>query len=100
MKKYLIIIALLFIITGCENGIKGGDTDDRDDRIIDVGNTEMQQKCENAGGEWRLFPNGCVDSCELARQDPSDPIGCTEAEKMGCDCGADKCWNGNSCEPN
>ncbi|MCK4553058.1 hypothetical protein KAT80_02550, partial [Candidatus Pacearchaeota archaeon] len=56
-----------------------------------------QEKCENVGGIWKLFGDGCVDSCELARQDPNNPIACTEAETMGCDCGSDKCWDGETC---
>jgi hypothetical protein len=56
--------------------------------------------CQAVGGEWRTFSNGCVDSCALARQDPNDPIVCTMAFTEGCDCGPDKCWNGETCEAN
>lgn len=53
--------------------------------------------CSSAGGEWREFTNGCVDSCELA----ANPLlACTMAMTMGCDCGADKCWNGTACVSN
>lgn len=47
-------------------------------------------ECYNSGGTWASFSNGCVDSCEKARN-PS--ILCTQAFTDGCDCGPDKCWN-------
>jgi len=51
-----------------------------------------------AGGEWKEFSNGCVDSCDLARN--PEIISCTQALTNGCDCGPDRCWNGESCEDN
>jgi len=44
------------------------------------------EQCETGGGEWRLFNNGCVDSCG------SKPRICTQAVTWGCDCGATKCY--------
>ncbi|KKS97569.1 MAG: hypothetical protein UV73_C0007G0012 [Candidatus Gottesmanbacteria bacterium GW2011_GWA2_43_14] len=53
--------------------------------------------CENQGFKWEVFPNGCVDSCELA----GDPkINCTQALTSGCDCGPNACWNGTTCVGN
>ena len=57
-------------------------------------------KCQDSEGTWKQFNNGCVDSCELARQDSDNPIICTQATTMGCDCGEDECWNGEECEKN
>lgn len=47
--------------------------------------------CENQGGEWILFNNGCVDSCQYNRN--KSDVMCTQALTMGCNCGKDKCWN-------
>lgn len=43
-------------------------------------------RCEEGGGNWRMFSNGCVDSCG------SKPRVCTQAFQSGCDCGATKCY--------
>lgn len=56
-----------------------------------------QQQCREEGGEWRQFPNGCVDSCNYAR---NPDVICTQALTMGCDCGPEQCWNGAACVPN
>tara|TARA_Y100000310_G_C20658422_1_gene803282 strand:+ start:1795 stop:2073 length:279 start_codon:yes stop_codon:yes gene_type:complete len=59
---------------------------------------DSQQECKRVGGVWREFNNGCVDSCSLERR-PKE-IACTQAFTNGCDCGEDKCWNGETCEKN
>lgn len=46
-------------------------------------------ECYSSGGKWATFPTGCVDRCGAQI--------CTEAFTEGCDCGADKCWNGTHC---
>ena len=61
---------------------------------------DEETACQDEGGTWKEFTNGCVDSCELARQDSDNPIMCTEAITMGCDCGESECWNGEACEDN
>ena len=52
-----------------------------------------QSACEQAGGEWREFPNGCVDACGI---DPLTSM-CTQAFTFGCDCGPSACWDGQKC---
>lgn len=52
--------------------------------------------CLDSGGTWREFSNGCVDSCDLARN--VETIFCAQVFTFGCDCGSDECWNGESCE--
>lgn len=61
---------------------------------------DEESDCQDSGGTWEQFTNGCVDSCELARESSDDPIACTQAITMGCDCGEDECWNGEACEDN
>jgi hypothetical protein len=55
-----------------------------------------EEICVQEGGEWKTFPNTCVDSCEYRR---NDDIMCGMALTDGCDCGEGMCWNGNTCEP-
>lgn len=43
-------------------------------------------QCENSGGEWRMFNNGCKDSCGLSNRL------CTQAFAVGCDCGPTQCY--------
>ncbi|MFP4111921.1 MAG: hypothetical protein ACLFUO_02900 [Candidatus Woesearchaeota archaeon] len=54
-----------------------------------------QDICEDAGGNWELMPNSCVDSCEYNRN--PDSIICAQALTYGCNCGEGMCWNGNDC---
>ena len=49
------------------------------------------EQCKNGGGEWKLFNNGCVDSCG------QKPRLCTLAFAWGCDCGATKCYGNLPC---
>ncbi len=55
-----------------------------------------EEICENAGGMIKEFPNSCGDSCEVNRY--PEVISCAAVITDACDCGAGKCWNGNSCE--
>lgn len=55
-----------------------------------------ERNCVAGGGAWREFGNGCVDSCEAAR---NPMTGCTQSLTFGCDC-ENGCWNGESCEDN
>lgn len=50
--------------------------------------------CEQSKGVWREFGNGCVDECN-AKFDQFSV--CTQAATFGCDCGADRCWDGAAC---
>lgn len=49
----------------------------------------LEELCVVQGGTWRMFSDGCKDSCAKAA-DPT--INCTQAMTWGCDCGVDKCW--------
>ena len=59
---------------------------------------DSEQECLRVGGEWIEFNNGCVDSCDY-RRNPVD-ISCIQVLTYGCECGKDKCWNGETCEDN
>ena len=86
------------------NSNEGGYYENKDITIISLegeeNQTDEETDCQTSGGTWKQFTNGCVDSCELARQDSNNPIMCTQATTMGCDCGEDECWNGEECEIN
>ncbi|MCD4759908.1 hypothetical protein K8R33_03400 [archaeon] len=47
--------------------------------------------CFLGGGVWRMFSDGCGDSCYNARATEDNPIMCTMAFKENCDCGPLKC---------
>ena len=51
--------------------------------------------CDAAGAMWQMFRNGCVDHCSSQRGEKEI---CTQALTQGCECGENKCWNGESCE--
>ncbi len=80
MKKLFALAAILMIVavSGC------------------VEASEEQIKCGAAGGEWKEFPNTCVDSCDYRRAEQETM--CGMAMTYGCECGPDMCWNGESCE--
>lgn len=50
--------------------------------------------CEENFGVWREFGNGCVDRCEVKFNKFRI---CTMALTYGCDCGVDRCWQGDKC---
>ena len=53
--------------------------------------TTQELKCEAGGGSWRMFGDGCGDSCG------EKPRLCTLALEEACDCGATECWNSTNC---
>jgi len=88
-----------------DNAMTEDTTTDTEEEITDDGVSDdnstvntNQELCEAAGGEWKEFGDGCVDNCDYVRN--SDSTGCITVLTYGCDCGEDKCWNGNSCEDN
>ena len=58
----------------------------------------LDNGCSRAGGKWKRFSSGCADSCFLARA-TSNPL-CTMVLTDSCDCGPDKCWDGQTCVDN
>lgn len=60
-------------------------------------NPPGQSACSASGGTWETFPNSCVDSCEKA----ADPgLMCLTVLTDGCNCGPDRCWDGDTCVNN
>ena len=49
--------------------------------------------CYTAGGKWTMCGSGCGDSCESLKIDTLCPMMMMPC----CDCGPDKCWDGNKC---
>ncbi len=49
--------------------------------------------CEKTQGNWRLFNNNCGNSCESKF---SLPV-CTSILTYSCDCGKNRCWDGDKC---
>jgi len=52
--------------------------------------------CEKTQGNWRIFNNDCGDSCE---KNFSLPV-CSSVLTYNCDCGKNKCWDGDKCVSN
>jgi hypothetical protein len=50
--------------------------------------------CEEVRGVWRQFGNGCIDECS-AKFDRF--LMCPQVLAYGCDCGRNRCWNGDTC---
>jgi hypothetical protein len=55
---------------------------------------EDRPLCEQEMGVWRHFGNRCANYCN-ARFD--EFAICAEAVTFSCDCGKNKCWNGEKC---
>lgn len=55
-----------------------------------------REECQRVGGTWTTFSNACADSCAYARGKVDV---CAQVLIEGCDCGLDRCWNGETCEP-
>lgn len=74
------------------------ETLDKKEKINESKPQELSDEeiCIGVGGSWSYFPNTCVDSCDKARS--KEPVLCGQAFTWGCDCGPDKCWNGETCE--
>lgn len=71
LKLFLVVI--IIFISGCEGHLFNSE-----------GNA-----CSKSGGEWKTMSDSCVDKCDTQL--------CAEVLTSGCDCGSDKCWNGNDC---
>ena len=68
--------------------------------VVEQNISDSQRECEKVEGTWKYYSNTCVDSCSVARMANNEGFGCGAAFTWGCDCGEDKCWNGNTCELN
>lgn len=56
---------------------------------------EERQNCEiENNGIWREFGNSCGDECEAKVNQFRI---CDNSLYVGCECGANRCWNGSSC---
>ena len=89
MKKDILLFSIMtmIIITGCAKN-----TSDVVDRNYPHQTKEL---CEAGGATWKMFNTGCHDECYNIRS--TDPVKCTLAFSEGCDCGPDKCWDGQTC---
>lgn len=92
----IIVFVAAVLLQACYSEIPEDDFQGLPDDITDPDEVtdHLALVCEEEGGQWRLFNNGCVDSCDAAR---NDDIMCTQAMTYGCDCGDDMCWDGQTC---
>ena len=94
---YIMMIAIsALLLAGCEVQEIPEDDFGVPDDVTDPGDVEeyLIEICGEEGGEWREFPNTCVDSCEAARDEHAV---CGQALTYGCDCGDGMCWDGQTC---
>ncbi len=104
-----IIITAIAVTAGCtsttstvnENKNTNETTVTENSNVNAPTNSEQTQitDCEESGGTWKTFSNGCVDSCAAAAD---SGVICTQAFTEGCDCGGDQCWDevARTCEDN
>lgn len=83
MKKFFLILFLgtCFSFELCAQSARSTSFDDR-------------PTCEEVKGVWRQFGNGCTDDC---RSKFDEFTICTQALSYGCDCGKNRCWDGQTC---
>ena len=81
MKKLLLIAILIFYSSASFA------------RMAWVDNKEM---CEKTRGVWRMFANDCADICDSK----FDHTICTSNPAYNCECGENRCWDGNKCTSN
>lgn len=60
----------------------------------EAGDHSSSWSCTESGGVWNELPNSCVDSCASVKY---PDLMCLLVLTEGCDCGPNKCWDGNSC---
>jgi hypothetical protein len=73
------------------------DTQEPSDGLNPPVDGASQEACAQQGGQWKEFPNSCVDSCVYNRT--PEVVSCLMAITNGCDCGPEQCWDQatNSC---
>ena len=85
----VLLIAIMFAYFMLKSEIK-----DSKENILE----DSEEECLRVNGKWIEFNNGCIDSCEYIRN--PEEISCIQVLTYGCECGKDKCWNGETCEDN
>ena len=99
MLRNVILLWLAFaplFISSCGNGTETGNPSSQNDDDLDGGNEmpNIQDKetlCEESGGDWMSFPDGCADLCEASG------VVCASVITDSCNCGDSFCWDGSDC---
>lgn len=81
MKKALLLLLISLFITGCSSA----------NTKYNYNNEELYyiELCKKGGGKWANFGSIGGDKCGV------EDVGA--ALSTGCDCGVNKCWNGELC---
>jgi hypothetical protein len=105
MKKYLLMFSPLIIIavilsfyaTGNKGAIESIPASSTSPKPAVEDNS--QKLCLESNGLWKQMPTPCQGTCDYERKVKAGqgPL-CAQMIIQGCDCGTDKCWNGQSCE--
>lgn len=105
MKKTILVLATFLLIgASCASGTlnrnqvgnlpTNGQKNENSNTATEPTKIEKENanKCLVGGGEWKVLPDSCGDACTKGV--------CTFFPEPGCDCGADKCWDGQTCRNN
>ncbi len=65
---------------------------------------ELTKYCKNAGGEAKVFPDSCTNTCTSLRQAKTEKsqgraVRCLPKLTADCDCGQNRCLENNNCIP-
>lgn len=96
MRSSVILRVLLFVTaaTLLYTGVQcAGAQTEEPTEVVPV--RSEKEQCRASGGQWMMFNNGCLDSCEYRR---GEVTMCTQVRQMGCYCKGARCWNGSRCE--
>ena len=108
MRYFCALFLFSFLLIACESEANDAQLPEGA-FVAEVGkvsaNAEKIAQClygdpSQMSNSWRVFGNGCVDSCAKARS--RERMRCSMAMTAGCDCGPDRCWDdaANSCVDN
>ncbi|MFT7088052.1 MAG: hypothetical protein ACJAZX_001507 [Rickettsiales bacterium] len=86
MRQFL-FLTFLFLSIGV---FYGANIKDASARKAYVDNKEI---CRQDKGLWRIFNNDCADKCD----NKFEYSACARTRIFACDCGVNKCWNGDKC---
>lgn len=91
MKKILLLF-LPLVLVGCTIGGLTTNNTEQTNSELRFADSDNAKKCVANDGEWKLLSDGCGDQCVKKF--------CIALVSEGCDCGPEKCWNGEICRDN
>ena len=92
MKKIIILIVLIIVLSGVVYFLWG-------QYKINSLEEGKEKSCLLGGGKWSYMKDTCGDSCQskIPGDNGLSPVACGQAFTWNCDCGNNKCWDGENC---